>query len=205
MSDQAYAVPAEWAAHAKVDARRYDALYRASIDESDAFWLDQARRLDWLSFPTKADESSFHKESFGIRWFADGHLNVATNCLDRHLASRGNAPAIIWEPDDPTEASRTITYLELYEQVCRLANVLKAHGVTKGDRVTISMPMIFSPVRGSARSIRSCSAGFRRRRWRAGSRIADRKSSLRPMRAGAAVSRCRLRRMSMRPASTRPW
>ena len=142
MSDQAYAVPAEWAAHAKVDARRYDALYRASIDESDAFWLDQARRLDWLSFPTKADESSFHKESFGIRWFADGHLNVATNCLDRHLASRGNAPAIIWEPDDPTEASRTITYLELYEQVCRLANVLKAHGVTKGDRVTISMPMI---------------------------------------------------------------
>ncbi|MDO6415526.1 acetate--CoA ligase [Sphingomonas sp. BIUV-7] len=142
MSDEVYAVPAEWAAHAKIDATRYADMYRASLDDADAFWLDQAKRLDWLTFPTKADESSFHAEGFGVRWFPDGHLNVAANCLDRHLASRGNATAIIWEPDDPAEAPRTLTYLELYEQVCRLANVLKAQGVAKGDRVTIYMPMI---------------------------------------------------------------
>jgi acetyl-CoA synthetase len=142
MSDEVYPVPAEWAAHARVDAHRYETMYRASIDDADAFWLDQARRLDWLTFPTKADESCFEQDGFGVRWFADGHLNVSANCLDRHLASRGNAPAIIWEPDDPAEAPRTLTYLELYEQVCRLANVLKAQGVAKGDRVTIYMPMI---------------------------------------------------------------
>jgi acetyl-CoA synthetase len=142
MSDEVYAVPAEWAAHAKVDARRYQNMYRASIDDGDAFWLDQAKRLDWLTFPTKADESQFEKEGFGVRWFADGHINVSANCLDRHLASRGDATAIIWEPDDPAEAPRTLTYLELYEQVCRLANVLKAQGVAKGDRVTVYMPMI---------------------------------------------------------------
>jgi acetyl-CoA synthetase len=142
MSDEVYAVPVEWAARAKVDADRYAEMYRASIETPDAFWLDQAQRLDWLTFPTKADESNFEREGFGVRWFADGRLNVAANCLDRHLASRGNATAIIWEPDDPAEAPRTLTYLELYEQVCRLANVLKAQGVVKGDRVTIYMPMI---------------------------------------------------------------
>ncbi|PZU10873.1 acetate--CoA ligase [Sphingomonas sp.] len=142
MNDEVYAVPADWAAHAKVNADRYETMYRASIDDAEAFWLDQAKRLDWLAFPTRADESDFGKENFGVRWFADGRLNVSANCLDRHLASRGDATAIIWEPDDPAEAPRTLTYLELYEQVCRLANVLKARGVKKGDRVTVYMPMI---------------------------------------------------------------
>jgi acetyl-CoA synthetase len=139
---ETYPVPAAWAAHAKIDAARYDEMYRASIDAPDAFWLEQAERLDWLTFPTRGDESSFLHADFGVRWFADGRLNVSANCLDRHLASRGAATAIIWEPDNPDEAARTLTYLELYEQVCRLANVLKAHGVAKGDRVTVYLPMI---------------------------------------------------------------
>ncbi|WP_174274375.1 acetate--CoA ligase [Sphingomonas bacterium] len=143
MSDAAvYPVPAEWAAHARIDAARYATLYRRSIDEPDAFWLEQAKRLDWIDFPTRGDESSFDKADFGIRWFGDGRLNVAANCLDRHLATRGAATAIIWEPDDPAGEPRTISYRELHEQVCRLANVLKANGVAKGDRVTIYLPMI---------------------------------------------------------------
>jgi acetyl-CoA synthetase len=139
---ETYPVPEAWARDAKVDAARYEELYRRSLDDAGGFWLDQAKRLDWLRFPTRADESSFAKADFGVRWFADGQLNVAANCLDRHLASRGGATAIVWEPDEPGEAPRTLTYLELYEQVCRFANVLKARGVGKGDRVTIYLPMI---------------------------------------------------------------
>jgi acetyl-CoA synthetase len=143
MSDiDIYPVPDEWARNAKVDAEQYDTLYRRSIDDPEGFWLDQAQRLDWLTFPSRADESSFAKEDFRVRWFSDGRLNVAVNCLDRHLVSRGDAIAIIWEPDDPAESPRSLTYLELHEQVCRFANVLKVHGVVKGDRVTIYLPMI---------------------------------------------------------------
>ena len=94
MSDEIYPIPATWASHAKVNTARYEEMYRRSIDEPDAFWLEQAKRLDWLTFPTKADESSFGKADFGVRWFADGRLNVAANCLDRHLASRGAATAL---------------------------------------------------------------------------------------------------------------
>ena len=142
MSEDLYPVPPAWAAHARIDKARYEKMYRRSLAEPEAFWLEQARRLDWLRFPTKVDESSFAAEDFGIRWFADGQLNVSANCLDRHLASRGNDLAIVWEPDDPAAEPRRITYLELYEQVCRFANVLKAAGVEKGDRVTIYLPMI---------------------------------------------------------------
>ena len=142
MSDDLYPVPAEWARHARIDAARYQEMYRRSLDAPDAFWLEQARRLDWIVPPNRADESSFDQADFGVRWFADGVLNVAANCLDRHLASRGDATAILWEPDEPSEPSRAITYLELHRMVCRLANVLKAQGVAKGDRVTVYMPMI---------------------------------------------------------------
>ena len=142
MSEDLYPVPPAWAAHARIDKARYEKMYRRSLAEPEAFWLEQARRLDWLRFPTKVDESSFAAEDFGIRWFADGQLNVSANCLDRHLASRGNDLAIVWEPDDPAAEPRRITYLELYEQVCRFANVLKGAGVEKGDRVTIYLPMI---------------------------------------------------------------
>jgi len=140
--DAIYPVSAAWAATAKIDRARYDAMYARSLADPDGFWLEQARRLDWTTFPTRADESNYAKDGFQVRWFADGALNVAANCLDRHLAERGDTTAIIWEPDQPDEAPRHISYRELHEQVCRFANVLKAHGVKKGDRVTIYMPMI---------------------------------------------------------------
>ena len=103
-----------------------------------------SRPSGWSGLPSrpKGDESSFDRDDFGVRWFADGMLNVAANCLDRHLAERGEQITIIWEPDDPSAAVRTLTYAELYEQVCRCANVLRTQGVTKGDRVTIYLPMI---------------------------------------------------------------
>lgn len=141
MSDL-YPVPSEWAAKARVTDADYKALYARSVGDADAFWLEQARRLDWIKAPTRASESSFNEADFGIRWFADGELNVAANCLDRHLAERGEQTAIIWEPDVPSEAPRRFTYAQVHEEVCRFANVLKAQGVRKGDRVTVYLPMI---------------------------------------------------------------
>ena len=138
-----YPVPAEWAAKAKVDHARYEAMYERSTGAgADAFWLEQAKRLDWTRFPTRADESSFDEADFGVTWFADGVLNVSVNCIDRHLESRGDDVAILWEPDVPTEEPRRFTYRQVHEEVCRFANVLKAQGVAKGDRVTVYLPMI---------------------------------------------------------------
>ncbi len=137
-----YPVPAEWAAKAKVTKASYAADYARSIQDSHAFWLEQAKRLDWVRFPTKTDESSFDEANFQVRWFADGQLNVAANCLDRHLAERGDQTAIIWEPDVPTEEPRRFTYAQVHQEVCRFANVLKGQGVKKGDRVTVYLPMI---------------------------------------------------------------
>ena len=137
-----YPVPQEWAAHAHVDAERYADLYDRASTDPTGFWLEQAGRLDWIVPPTVADQSSFDEADFGVRWFADGRLNVAANCIDRHLASRGGDVALIWEPDDPAEEPRRFTYLELHQEVCRFANVLKGEGVVKGDRVTIYLPMI---------------------------------------------------------------
>ena len=141
MSDAIYPVRAEDAARAHVDAAGYDRLYAAARDTPDAFWLEQAERLDWTTAPTKAGDWSFDEADFGIRWFADGALNVSANCLDRHLAERGDSTAIIWEGDDPADIRR-ISYAELHADVCRLANALKAKGVRRGDRVTIYLPMI---------------------------------------------------------------
>ena len=137
-----YPVPAEWSAAAKVDRARYDAMYRASIGDPDGFWLEQAKRLDWVTAPTRAGDCSFDEDDFRIEWFRDGVLNVAANCIDRHLAERGDQVAIIWEPDDPKEEPRRFTYRQLHAEVCRFANVLKGQGVAKGDRVTIYLPMI---------------------------------------------------------------
>jgi acetyl-CoA synthetase len=143
MSEQSvYPVPAEWAERARIGAARYAELHARSLGEPEAFWLEQAARLDWIKAPTRASESSFAETDFGVKWFADGVLNVSANCLDRHLASRGEAIAIIWEPDDPAEPPRSYTYRQLHEEVCRFANVLKHEGVEKGDRVTVYMPMI---------------------------------------------------------------
>jgi len=123
------------------DQSRADS-YARSLADPDAFWLDQAQRLDWITAPTKAGDWSFDEKDFHVRWFDDGVLNVSANCIDRHLETRADQVAIVWEPDDPAEEPRRYTYAELHREVCRFANVLKRRGVAKGDRVTIYMPMI---------------------------------------------------------------
>ncbi len=143
MADQdRYPVPPEWAARARVDAAGYDKLYGRSLADPGTFWLEQARRLDWIKRPEIAGDWSFDKADFHINWFSDGKLNVAANCLDRHLARRAGDMALIWEPDEPGEEPRRFTYRDLHAEVCTFANVLKARGVAKGDRVTIYLPMI---------------------------------------------------------------
>jgi acetyl-CoA synthetase len=137
-----YPVPPEWAKRARVDAAGYEKLYGRSLADPGSFWLEQARRLDWIKRPEIAGDWSFAKRDFHIKWFADGRLNVAANCLDRHLAKRGDQIALIWEPDEPSDEPRRFTYRQLHGEVCRFANVLKDQGVVKGDRVTIYMPMI---------------------------------------------------------------
>ncbi|MDC7683375.1 acetate--CoA ligase [Asticcacaulis sp. BYS171W] len=141
MSETVYPVPAQWRDSAVISADAYETMYARSKNDPHAFWLEQAQRLDWIKTPTQTDNSSFHKADFAINWFEDGVLNVAANCLDRHLDTRGDQPAILWAGDDPSE-QRTITYRELHAEVCKFANVLKDQGVRKGDRVTIYMPMI---------------------------------------------------------------
>nr|WP_314258842.1 acetate--CoA ligase [uncultured Devosia sp.] len=123
-------------------AEQYDALYAQSVNDPDGFWAEQAKRLDWVRFPTKIKNTTFDYPNVSIKWFEDGVLNVAANCIDRHLLDHGDDIAIIWEPDDPNAPSEHITYRTLHEKVCRCANVLKSLGVRKGDRVTIYLPMI---------------------------------------------------------------
>ena len=141
MTDETYPVPAAWT-NARIDAAGYAREHARSLDDSSGYWLEEAKRLDWIKAPTVADESDFAEENFAVRWFADGQLNVSANCLDRHLATRGDKVAIVWEPDDPAADPRRITYAELHAEVCRFANVLKGRGVRKGDRVTLYLPMI---------------------------------------------------------------
>ncbi|MBO9580853.1 MAG: acetate--CoA ligase [Sphingobium sp.] len=141
MSQSLYPVPAEWRERAYVNAEGYADLYAASLADPDSFWGRQAQRLDWITPFSTIKQTSFDEVDFGIKWFADGTLNLAANCLDRHLATHGERIAILWAGDDPSE-SRAISYAELYEEVCRFANVLKGQGVKKGDRVTIYLPMI---------------------------------------------------------------
>ncbi|NBU78032.1 MAG: acetyl-coenzyme A synthetase, partial [Sphingomonadaceae bacterium] len=143
MSDQnLFPVPQDWAQSSRITAARYQELYAQALSAPEAFWLEQAQRLTWHREPSKAGNWSFNKENFGIKWFEDGQLNASVNCIDRHLPTRADDIAIIWEPDIPSEAPRHISYGELHAEVCRFANVLKAQGVRKGDRVTIYMPMI---------------------------------------------------------------
>ncbi|MFA6122677.1 MAG: acetate--CoA ligase [Sphingomonas sp.] len=142
MADELYPVPDAWATTATITADRYAADHARSLDDADRFWLEQAARLDWITPPTVASESSFEEASFGIRWFGDGVLNVSVNCIDRHLPTRADQVAIVWEPDAPDAEPQRITYAELHVAVCRFANVLKAQGVRKGDRVTLYLPMI---------------------------------------------------------------
>ena len=137
-----YPVPEDWAKNALIGAEEYAVKYRASIEDPENFWRGEAQRIDWIKPFTRVKETSFDEATFGIRWFEDGTLNLAANCLDRHLAARGEQTAIVWEPDDPATPVRTLTYRQLHEQVCKFANLLKAEGVRRGDRVTIYLPMV---------------------------------------------------------------
>src|SRR5689334_17992636 len=126
---------------ARIDARELRELRDLAESDPDRFWLDQARRLIWNKFPTKAGDWSFHEDDFHIHWYADGELNLSVNCLDRHLAQHGDRTALIFEADEPG-TGRTVSYRELFEETCRFANLLKQRGVKRGDRVMIYMPMI---------------------------------------------------------------
>jgi len=134
-------VPAEWADRAQITAAVYADKYRKSLEAPEAFWREESARIDWIKPWTKLSQCSYDEADFGIEWFADGTLNVSANCLDRHLAERGDVTAIIWEGDDASQ-QRKLTYRELHAEVCRMANALKALGAKRGDRVTIYMPMI---------------------------------------------------------------
>ena len=141
MSEKIYEVPAQWQNRAFADDARYNALYTRSIKDPNGFWAEEAKRIDWIKPFTKVKNISFDPHNVSIKWFEDGTLNATYNCIDRHLAKRGDQVAILWEGDDPKH-DKKITYKQLHAEVCRFANVLKARGVKKGDRVTVYLPMI---------------------------------------------------------------
>jgi acetyl-CoA synthetase len=135
------AIPGDWPSHAHVDNDKYLEMYQASIDDPDKFWGEPGKRIDWMKPYTEVKDTDYSEDNLHVKWYADGTLNASYNCLDRHLASRGDQTAIIWEGDDPAD-DKKITYRELHEEVCKFANGLKAIGAKKGDRITIYMPMI---------------------------------------------------------------
>ncbi len=139
-SHQLFQVRPEIEARAHVTAAAYEAMVAQAGGDPEAFWAEQAGRISWARAPTRAGNASF-KDDVSIRWYEDGTLNASVSCLDRHLAERGDQVAIIWEGDDPGD-SRRVTYRELHEEVCRLANAMKGLGVGRGDRVTIYLPMV---------------------------------------------------------------
>ncbi len=141
MSDL-YPPSAEAAKAAHADKATYDKMYADSIADPAAFWGEHGQRIDWIKPYTKVKETSYAFGNVDIKWYEDGTLNVSANCIDRHLATRGDQVAIIWEPDNPEEDAKHITYAELHASVCKFANVLKSMGVGKGDRAVIYMPMI---------------------------------------------------------------
>ncbi len=141
MSDQVYPVPSGLAEASWCDNDTYEDMYRRSIDDPEGFWAEHGRRIDWIKPFSKVKDVSFDAPDVHIRWFEDGTLNASVNCLDRHLETRGDQVALLWEGDDPGE-SKALTYRELHAEVCKFANVLKSLGTRKGDRVTIYLPMI---------------------------------------------------------------
>ena len=141
MQEKIYDVPSDWTRRAYLDEAAYRSRYRASVENPDAFWADEGKRIHWFRPFSRVKRTSFGPGEVSIRWFEDGTTNVAYNCIDRHLATRGDQIAIIWEGDDPSE-SRSITYRELHAQVGRIANIMRNRGVGRGDRVTIYLPMI---------------------------------------------------------------
>ena len=141
MSEKIYPVPTEWENRAFINDAKYKEMYARSVSDPDGFWAEHGKRIDWIKPFTKVKHTSFDPHNVSIKWFEDGTTNVSLNCIDRHLAKRGDQVAIIWEGDNPAE-SKHITYNQLHDEVSRFANVLKSKGVVKGDAVTIYLPMI---------------------------------------------------------------
>ena len=141
MSDKIYEVPSEWKQRGYVNEAKYQEMYERSVADPNAFWAEHAKRIHWYRTPTRIKNTSYDPNNVSIKWFEDGTLNAAYNCIDRHLPSRANQAAIIWEGDEPSD-DKTITYQELHDEVCRFANIMRNRNVKKGDRVTIYMPMI---------------------------------------------------------------
>ncbi len=139
---KAYPPSADMVANAHVTLSQYGSLYSESVSDSEGFWRREGGRVDWIKPFTKVKDVNFDLGHVSINWYADGTLNVAANCVDRHLATRGDQTAIIWEPDDPKDAAKHITYKQLHASVCKMANVLESLGVRRGDRVVIYLPMI---------------------------------------------------------------
>ncbi|WP_457648006.1 acetate--CoA ligase [Profundibacter sp.] len=142
MTDKTYPPSPEFVANAHADKAKYDAMYQASMQDPDAFWGEQGKRLDWIEPYSKVKNTDFTLGQVDIKWYEDGTLNVAANCIDRHLETRGDQTAIIFEPDDPKTPAQHITYNQLHDKVNRMANVLLSQGVMRGERVVIYMPMI---------------------------------------------------------------
>lgn len=196
MSEKIYDVPADWAKRAYIDDAKYREMYARSVSDPNGFWAEHGKRVDWIKPFTKVENSSFVPGNIAIKWFEDGELNVAWNCIDRHLEKRGDQTAIIWEGDDPSE-SKHITYRQLHDEVCKMANILRTRNVKKGDRVTIYLPMIPE----AAYAMLACArigaihsvvfGGFSPTASPSASRIAIRRWSSRPMKACAAAGRCR--------------
>ncbi|MEM7122418.1 MAG: acetate--CoA ligase [Pseudomonadota bacterium] len=139
--DNVYPVTGDWASRAWVDNDKYLEMYQRSIDDPEGFWGEHGERVHWIEPFTKVKNTSYDGD-VSIKWFEDGKLNVSANCLDRHLANRANQTAIIWEPDDPNEDALYLSYRDVFEETCRMANALKELGAKRGDRITIYMPMI---------------------------------------------------------------
>ena len=142
MSDKTYPPSAEFSANAHADAATYEAMYTASVTDPDAFWGEHGKRIDWIKPYTKVKNTRYDFGDVDIKWYEDGTINVSANCIDRHATATPDKTAIIFEPDEPTEPARHISYRELLEQTSRMANVLKGLGVGKGDRVVLYLPMI---------------------------------------------------------------
>ncbi len=140
MSQSIYPVFENIKNNALVDNEQYQAMYQQSIDDPEAFWAEHGQRLDWITPYTKVKNTSFDKGHISIKWFEDGQLNASYNCIDRHLKDKADKTALIWEGDDPSQ-SEHISYQQVHDEVCKLANGLRKLGVQKGDRVAIYMPM----------------------------------------------------------------
>ncbi|MEL6212422.1 MAG: AMP-binding protein, partial [Pseudomonadota bacterium] len=141
MSDDRFPIDAGQVTNAKFDQEKVTAMRAAAEKDPDAFWADVAKRITWSRPFQRVSDTSFDPDDVHIRWFEDGELNACVNCLDRHLGDKADDVAIIWEGDEPSD-HKVITYREAFEETCRMANLLKARGVAKGDRVIIYMPMI---------------------------------------------------------------